>query len=220
VAAATAKLVRNARKIAMDDYEAIEARYHFRLPPLYRVMQTAGYFDYTRRDKYIEFTDHLWKSLQAIARHEFCPWQTHSQTFLVPFSHSARRDEWGWRLDWVSGDEPAIVFCERGPEGKGYAPDFCGFLYRMLLEEFSGSWVVESPEDDEGKAKIRRAVQAICPHLPGAWSKRIDELSRQHWYRDKGGAIRVYPRGECNHIIEQDLAFPHLNEVFQQETGA
>jgi hypothetical protein len=89
----------------------------------------------------------------------------------------------------------------------------------MLLEEFSGTWVVESPEDDEGKAKIRRAIEVICPHLPGAWAKRIDELSRQPWYTDKGGTIRVYPRAECSRIIEQDLAFPHLDEVFQQEAG-
>jgi hypothetical protein len=204
----------------MDEYEVIEARYQFRLPPLYRELRAAGCFDYTRPDKYIELTDHQWKSLQAIGRHEFCPWQTYSQTFLVPFSHSARRDEWGWRLDWIRGDEPAIVFCERGPEGKGFAPDFRGFLYRMLLEEFSGTWVVARPEDDEGKAKIRRAVEAICAHLPGAWVKRIDELSRQPWYTERDGTIRVYSRAECNRIIEQDLAFPHLNAVFQQEAGA
>jgi hypothetical protein len=204
----------------MDDYEIIEARYHFRFPPLYRELQVAGCFDYTRPEKYIEFTDHQWKSLQAIARHEFCEWQTFTRTFFVPFSHSARRDEWGWRLDWITLEEPAIVFCERGPEGKGFAPDFRAFLYRMLLEEFSGTWVVERPEDDKGKAKIRRAVATICPHLPGAWVKRIDELSRQPWYTDKGGAIRAYPRAECNRIIEQDLAFHHLDELFQQEAGA
>ncbi len=201
----------------MDAYDQIEARYSFRLPPLYRELQALGCFDHSQSDKYIWFTDHRWLSLHAIADHEFCEWQTDTRKFLVPFSHSARRDEWGWRLDWISSEEPPIAFCERGPEGRGVAPDFKGFLYRMLLEEFSGTWVVESPDDDKGKAKIRRAVEAICPRLPGAWGKRIDELSRQPWYTDKDKVVCVYPRTECNRIIEMDLAFPHLDEVFQQE---
>jgi len=203
----------------MDDYELVEARYQFRLPPLYRELQSAGCFDYTQPEKYIEFTDHQWKSLPAIAGHEFCEWQTNTRTFFVPFSHSARRDEWGWRLDWITDAEPAIVFCERGDEGCGFATDFRGFLYRMLLEEFSGTWVVESPEDEDGKSKIRRAVEVICPRLPRQWGQRIDELSRKPWYTDKDKTICVYPRAECERIIAEDLKFSHLNEEFQQEAA-
>lgn len=201
----------------MDHYEWIAARYSFRLPPLYRELQAAGCFDFTQPDKYIEFTDHEWLSLKGIAGHEFCEWQTNTRKFFVPFSHSARRDEWGWRLDWIEGDEPAIVFCERGPEGRGVAPDFRGFLYRMLLEELSGTWVVENPQDEEGKAKIRRAVEVIGPRLPREWAQQIDELLRQQWYVDKDQNVCVYPRVECNRIIEKDLGFSHLHDVFQQE---
>jgi hypothetical protein len=201
----------------MDDYDLIKSRYSFRLPPLYRELQAEGCFDCTLPDKYIEFTDHEWMPLGAIAHHDFCEWQTNTRQFLVPFSHSARLDEWGWRLDWASGDEPPVVFCERGPEGRGFAPNFCGFLYRMLLEEFSGTWVVESLEDEKGKAKIRRAVEVICPRLPQDWAQRIVELSRRPWYVAKDKTICVYPRAECDRIIEKDLAFAHMNEVFQQE---
>lgn len=201
----------------MDEYDSIKARYSFRLPPLYRELQAAGYFDHAQPTTYIEFTDHQWKSLKAVASHQFCDWQTHTRTFFVPFSHSARRDEWGWRRDWITGDEPAVVFCERGPEGRGFAPDFRGFLYRMLLEELSGTWLLENPQDEEGKATICRVVEVIGPPTSARVGRRIDELSRQPWYTDKTGTICVFPRSECDRIIEQDLAFPHLNEVFQQE---
>ena len=97
---------------AMDEWDLIEARYSFRLPAIYRELQAAGHFDHTQSDRYIEFTDHHWISPAAIASHEFCPWQSYTRSFLVPFSHSARRDEWGWRRDWIVGSEPAIVFCD------------------------------------------------------------------------------------------------------------
>lgn len=203
----------------MNDYDLIAARYGFVLPPLYRELQAAGCFDYKQPDKYIEFTDHQWLSLESIASHEFCKWQTNLQRFLVPFSHSARRDEWGWRLDWMSGEEPAIVFCERGLTGEGFAPNFRGFLYRMLLEEFSGTWVVENPEDEEGKAKIRRAVDVVCPRLPQEWAQRIEGVSRLPWYIDEDKTVCVYPRAECDRIVAMDLAFPHLDEAFSQELG-
>ena len=49
----------------MHDYDTIEARYQLRLPQLYRELQAADCFDYTQPDKYIEFTDHQWLSLQS-----------------------------------------------------------------------------------------------------------------------------------------------------------
>lgn len=201
----------------MNDSDPIEARYSFRLPPLYRELQAAGHFDHSLPDRCLEFTDHWWKSSKAIAEHEFCPWQSYTRNFFVPFSHSARRDEWGWRLDWVIGDEPAVVFCERGPEGRGFAPDFRGFLYRMLLEEFAGTWLLENHRDENGKQMIGRAVKFICPHLPKEWSARIEKLSQQPWYTGEQGSICVYARSDCDRVIAQDLAFPHLDEVFPQE---
>src|SRR5262249_49790972 len=100
---------------------------------------------------------------------------------------------------------------------RGVAPSFRGFLYRMLLEEFSGSWIVDNPEDEEGKARIRRAVEVICPQLPREWAQRIDELSRQPGDTDNDEGVCVCPRNGVKRIIEKDLAFLNLDVVFQQE---
>lgn len=87
----------------------------------------------------------------------------------------------------------------------------------MLLEEFSGTWLLESPDDREGMSKVARAVAAIGPHLPAAWASRIDALSKQPWHTGDDGSICVFPRSECDRIVAQELAFPHLDEAFMQE---
>ncbi|MCA9029922.1 MAG: hypothetical protein KDA66_03890, partial [Planctomycetaceae bacterium] len=130
----------------MDTFDAIESRYGILIPKLYRTMHEAGHFDASAQ-KHVTFTDHEWMTLSDIATHEFADWQTLTRQWFVPFSISARHDQWGWRRDWTTVDEPAVVFCELGPEGCGYAPNFQGFLYRMLLEELSGSWLLESADD-------------------------------------------------------------------------
>ena len=198
-----------------NDYKLVQTRYSFDLPPLYRELQTAGCFDYTQPEKVILFTDHEWMSLQEIAHFEFYEWQNKSREFFIPFARTRRRHTYGWRKDWINGEEAEIVFCEHGPFGSGFALDFRAFLYRMLLQEFSGTSLLKSPNDGNGKAKIRRAVQVICPRLPTDWARRIDELSRQPWYtEDKMN--RVYSMAHCETIIQMDLSFPHLDEEFRQ----
>jgi hypothetical protein len=200
----------------MDAFHAIETRFKFRVPQLYRDLHAAGHFS-SGSDAYIELTDHRWMSVEDIASHEFQPWQTITQTFFVPFSSSARRDEWGWRLDWTESGEPAVVFCERGPEGKGFGRDFRAFLYRMVLEELSGTWLLAHTNDEMGKARIAKTINAILPHMPPAWKRRIEELSGRPWIMKEKEGIFVFPRSECDRIYGEDAPFSHLNEVFMQE---
>lgn len=149
----------------MNGNSHIESRYGIAIPELYRTLHAAGHFNAQSPDLYIAFTDHEWLTLEEIANYELADWQTISKQWFVPFSISARRDEWGWRRDWASSSgEPAVVFCERGPEGYGYAPDFRAFLYRMLLEELSGTWLLESHEDENGKRQLMKSIECICPH--------------------------------------------------------
>lgn len=201
----------------MSQFASIEKRYGIRIPDLYRTLHDAGHFDPDAGDNYLAFTDNEWLSPDEIAEYEFLEWQAPHKTWFVPFSISARRDEWGWRLDWITDGEPAVVFCERGPEGFGYAPHFQGFLYRKTLEELSGTWLMESTDDAQGLARVKRTVEIVTPHLPAHWAERITELSQREWTTDELEAICVFPRSECEAIAAAELAFPHLDEEFLQE---
>src|SRR5262245_53273534 len=106
--------------MATDPLAVIEERYGISLPHLYRTLSAAGHFDH-HGGVCLALTDVEWLRPQEIASYEFLDWQAPHKTWFVPFAMSARRDEWGWRLDWADGGEPPVVFCERGPEGYGYA---------------------------------------------------------------------------------------------------
>lgn len=181
--------------MAKYSFAAVEERYGFKLPEVYRLLSDAGHLD-PRGSDCLTLTDVEWLTPQDIAEYKFLDWQAPHKTWFVPFAISARRDEWGWRLDWAAGGEPPVVFCERGPEGYGYAPDFRGFLYHMLLEELSGTWLLENDEDKRGKQAVARSVEIVSPHLPKHWVARLKALLQKGWHLDKGW-ICVYPRSEC-----------------------
>jgi hypothetical protein len=200
----------------MELERAIEARYGFSLPASYRALQAEGRFA-AGSENWLHLTDLEWLGLRDIAAYQFEDWQLAAAGHFVPFAISARRDEWCWRLDWANGGEPPVVFLERGPEGYGYAPDFRGFLYRVLLEELSGSWLLQDETDEHGQALVWQSVNTVTPFLPEAWAARLRDLAARPWYKDKSGAIRVFPRTECKQIVAEELKFPHLNEYFMQE---
>ena len=61
-------------------------------------------------------------SPEEIASYEVLDeYQAPFKTWCIPFAVSARRDEWAWRTDWMSDNQPKVVLCERGPEGYGFA---------------------------------------------------------------------------------------------------
>jgi hypothetical protein len=200
----------------MDAIAGIEMRFGMRLPPLYRTLLERKHFDHKHEESHLSFSDHEWLTLEQIAKYQFLSWQASHKSWMVPFAISARRDEWGWRTDWLAGDEPPVVYCEHGDAGYGYAPNFAGYLYRRLLEEFSGSSLLESPDDERGRHELERSVHIVLPHLPGPWVKHIKTLSSKPWHREKNGALAVISRKDCDALVADELAFPHLNEKFLQ----
>src|SRR5688572_2062736 len=200
-----------------DPLAAVERRYKFRVPELYRTMFAAGHFDPRNEDVWLTLSDFEWLTPEAMAEFVFLDWQAPHKTWFVPFAVSGRHDQWGWRMDWADGGEPPVVFCEWGPEGYAHAPDFRGFLYRMLLEEYSGAWSLESLDDEKGKQTLARSLEMVLPHLPKPWAARLKKLTRKPWQKDDRGTFYVFPRSECDKIVAKDLAFAHLNEKFWQE---
>lgn len=196
-----------------DALSSIRDRYGFELPELYRSILANGHFSTSPWDNYWELQDCEWLPLDAIAAYEFLDFQITSEGGFVPFAVSTRQDEFCWRLDWAAGAEPPVVFCERGESGFGYAPHFQGFLYRKVLEEFSGF----GPENERGVVRLRHAVNQVTPYLPQAWAARLQDLARQdfdRWQKGRLGELFLLPKDELAALVSAELAFPHLNENF------
>lgn len=202
----------------MDAHASIQKRYGFALPDLYQTLLAKGHFSSKPWKNYLSFDDCEWLSPENIATYKFLDFQITSDGGFVPVAVSARRDEWCWRLDWATSAEPPIVFCERGESGFGYAPDFRGFLYRKALEEFAGH---NDFSAEAGKlADLQRAVGIITPHLPGPWAKQLRQLADCDlgaWQEGDSGELYVLPNSDLEAVIASKLAFPHLNETFEQD---
>lgn len=198
----------------------IRSRYGFELPQNYQTILANGHFHTSPWDNYWELCDCEWLSPDDIAAYEFLDFQITSRGGFVPFAVSARRDEYCWRLDWSDGsEEPPVVFCERGESGFGYAPHFHGFLYRKLLEEFSGY----GPENERGLVRLRRVVAGVTRFLPQPWAARLQQLARRdftEWHKGKFGEWLLLSRNDLSEVINAELAFPHLNEKFVQTKSA
>jgi hypothetical protein len=187
---------------------AAEDRYGFRFPPVYRALLEAEHL--AGPADVLQATDLEWLPPARIATYKFF---LPPAAPLVPFAITARRDEWCWRLDWAEAGEPAVVFRERGGLAVGYAPDFRGFLYRLLLEELSGSWLVEGPDDEPGQVVVRRSVEIAAPHLPAEWAGRLRELAARPWEETEDGTVQTFHRSECEEIVARDLTFLHRDEA-------
>lgn len=202
----------------MDAQALIQKRYGFALPDLYQSLLANGHFTVKPWNNYLSFDDCEWLSLENIATYRFLDFQITSDGGFVPFAVSSRRDEYCWRLDWATGANSPIVFCEYGESGFGYAPDFRGFLYRKALEEFAGHNDIAGDESKLGE--LQRAVKIICQHLPTAWSNQLRELAAcalDDWQEGEYGELYVLPKSELETRIADQLAFPHLNETFEQD---
>lgn len=199
----------------MNEYESIEQRYGFAIPPAYRQLEAQGLFDYRRgQEGWLSFYDCEWLSLEGIATYKFNSWEIAVDGGFVPFAMTGRHEPYCWRLDWATvGNEPPIVICERSERAICLAPNFGGFLYRMAIEAFAGRNDIGSTP--QCKDELLRTVDILAAVLPSAWSARLLDLRAKPWRNDEEtGSMVVLTWAEGEQIIQADLSFPHLNEKF------
>lgn len=204
----------------MDAYTEIEGRYGFALPPIYRTLQALGCFgDAGDLTRWLGFYDCEWLSLPSIAQYSFNPWEIAVDGGFVPLAITGRGEPYCWRLDWASpGEEPPIVLCERSEKATCLAPHLSGLLYRLALEAFAGRNDIGSTP--AGKEELARNVETLSTVLPEPWAKRLLGFREMPWFKDKkSGTLLVILWNEAEQIIQADLAFPHLNEVFFHDKG-
>jgi hypothetical protein len=206
----------------VNEYDKIAARFAFQVPEIYRAMRARGCFDHTagREGSLVHespnelfLTDLQWMTLQKIA--EFQP-PSFQIAGLVPFASSARRDLFCWYPAWTTEKGVPVTFCPRDDENAiCYAGDFCGFLYRILLEEFSGSWNADIFGIDGLAERFHRYAKLAGEFLPVDWANKLIELSARPLTELEEGVHGVMERAECEQLIQRALSFPRLNERFK-----
>ncbi len=196
----------------MNDYDSIAARYDFLVPENYRMVRAKGLFDQGSQTE-LFLTDLYWLSTEAIANYQPLPFQIKG---LVPFACTARRDLFCWYPSWATERDVPVTFCPRDDENAAcYASDFIAFLYRILLEEFSGSWLVESLGAKGTTERFRRYATDVGEFLPHDWAITLQELSNLPLTKLDEGVYGVMDRKKCNELIEAALSFPRLNKEFK-----
>lgn len=189
------------------------------LDPLYLRMYEAGLLDYSKpnyRERYLELSDTEWWPLDEIEQYE--PPDYHISG-LFPFAMNGLGDRWSWYAGWSVQGAMAVVFSPRGEDvAMGYAPDFSGCVYRLLLEEMSESLLVsygKCTEEALGSV-LRRYADDVSPFLPAPWAETLQTLSRREIQPAGDNVYCLLSREDANAIIRRDLAFDGLDLQFKQ----
>lgn len=191
--------------------ERIERRWAVALPTNFRQMAGAGLIMRGHPNELV-LSDTQWLDAEAIAAYAD---PARSLEQLIPFGRSARRDLWCWYTGWHEGSNelPVILSEAQSTYFSGYAPSFGACVYRLLLEEFSSTWLVGSlGSAPEIEARFRRYVWDIHPYLPGQWIEQLQAIVGGHLTEDADGHFGFIPYEMCEQIVRRDVSFPHLNE--------
>lgn len=95
---------------------------------------------------------------------------------VIPFAHSARMDIYAWDLAGAPAEPPVLWSPREDREATRFAPDFAGFLFRVLLLEFSGSWLWEDYEPEDFAALQARHVAAVAPWVGPVRQAVLEEV--------------------------------------------
>lgn len=218
---------------------AIESRYGFVLPEIYRRMQHDGVCDYgasveewlaTCASRTFESPpallgaiDFEWLALDYIVEWE-APDYFRSDLGLVPFAQSARADLYAW----LSRDaDPSVVVLVSRDQNKTtfFAPHLEGLLYRETLEALT--YPIPLEEEDqfashEDRTRAREAeVETIRPYLRPRWHDDLVSLvAREPRAWTSGDRMREtfvaqLDETELRDRMVRELAFPRLDTTFE-----
>jgi hypothetical protein len=86
-------------------------------------------------------------------------------------------------------------------EAEVFAPNFAGFLYRRLLEEFSGTWLTEMLSLKDVQALFVRYSEELTDVLQAEWVSVLRDLVRRELRERADGAVGLLTREDANAIV-------------------
>ncbi len=200
----------------MNEYELIEQRYGFAIPPTYRLLEAQGQLDYRRQQEdWLNFYDCEWLSLEGIATYQFNSWEIAVDGGFVPFAITGGHEPYCWRLGlghrWKRTADRDLRTIREGhlPGSKLQRVSCIAWQSRHLPAETTLS------RPQSARTSLSRAVDILAEVLPPIWSARLLDLRAKPWkHEEKSGSMAVLSWAEGEQIIQADLSFPHLNEKF------
>ena len=196
---------------------AIQDKYSFTLPDVYRILVERGHTNHANEDMYLWLPETRWLSLERILEHE--PADYHQDDF-VPFAKNPAGDYWMWRPDATRDGRVPVVFCPHDDElGEFDSPDITGFLYRRVLLYALSEY--EDAGDAEARAQMREFASVLQSILPPAWIERIVDIAGRPAvaYNQKTifaeEVIGLLTEDQLDAIVEEDLKFADLGVEFK-----
>lgn len=193
----------------MNNFEQATTRWHFVFPEDYLTFYNTGMLTESPATG-LRLSRFWWLTPAEIAG---CDWPDYKIPELVPFAKTPGRDHFCWHKDggWVAS-------CPRDSDfGEGFAPSFAGFVYRALLEEFAGTWLVSVLESDSAKVRTLLAEYSARAGalLPESWRDVLRDCGKRELIQTEWDHQSIRSE-EMNVIVQRDLAFPMLNRSFKQ----
>ncbi len=133
----------------------------------------------------VRLSEYNWMTLQEIAGFQW-PYQLSDR--FVPFANSAGGHYLGW---WKSADSSSyecVILAYRDSEAEVFAPDFSGFLYRIMLWECFNNWFAFQ---DDGSVEMVEAIllrnlDLLKPFLRVEWEATLSAIIARKPFPGKG----------------------------------
>lgn len=196
----------------MTTVAKITERFGFVLPSVYVAAERRGLL---ANDQGLVFGDFEWLSLEAMAAFEPLKFQKK----IVPFAVSGRGDLFGWCPVPDSADQWWVAFFARDVnEAAWYAPNFQGFVVRMMFEECSGSWLEEEMSLEELRVVFQRNLNLAGFLLSDAVQAILREILWRPFFFDANAEQHALMGGDtARELISEHLVFPRLDEIFTHD---
>jgi hypothetical protein len=124
----------------MDIYDAIEAKYGFPIPAVYRRIEAEGSFEFRHPGQFFDPANeptYLWiPEAERLKPEEILAYQPYPEALpgFVPYAQTGARDHWCW---WPDEDAEVVVECPHDSSfGRFDAPNFIASLYRVVAQDY------------------------------------------------------------------------------------
>jgi hypothetical protein len=196
----------------MNSLESIKSRFQFSIPNDYLRLWHAGVLA-NDRESGIKLSRHKWLGPEEIAD---CPWPNYKIGQLIPCARTPGGDHYCWYVQ-PSGDV-FIAECPRDSDfADAFSPDFEGFFFRSLLEEFNDTWLVD--DFFEASKLFNDYAQRVRGVLRKRWEEILLEYADQKPILNRWNRPQVISDERLSSIIRTELDFPGMGKQFRQHVA-
>ena len=186
------------------------------LPAAYMDMFKAGLLDHRKKSKCLLLDEVEWLTPKDIAGVD---WPPHVVPGLVPFAATGSGDHWCWYLPWNKAGNLPVVFSPHDLNtATGFAPNFEGCIYRLVLEQFARSTLLGESSTTRLSKRFMRYAEMLAPFIPRTWARTLGMLAARP-IKEDDEVLSVVGEEELKKLVRRDLKFPKLDKKLRQHVA-